>query len=279
MRAIISDIHGNLEALEKVLADIEAKGISDIICLGDVVGYYTDPVACLRLVREKARILLPGNHEAGVVNLKLIQGFNENARHTTVMTRWMLKNANELDFLKELIETERVQQNGCMYVHATPADPFDVYVPDQFFNDAGQPLGGVDQIKRNYNYMSHPDIDARLAAVGHSHDPCIIDLKARKLLRAHQVDYQFTMEEGTRYILNVGSVGQPREKIFLGRLLPGTGDPAACYAIVDGDTIHWIKVPYDVHKTVERVGRFVRTTAGAKSAVYTDLCLRLVEGR
>jgi len=283
MRAIISDIHGNLEALEKVLADIEAKGISDIICLGDVVGYYTDPVACLRMVREKARILLPGNHEAGVVDGELANGFNAFAQHSTMMTRQMLEEAGELDFLKSLAHTESVQQNGCLYVHATPLDPFMVYVPDQFFTDAGEPFGeglgrDVDQITRNYNYMSRPNIDATLAVVGHSHDPCIIDLGGRKLIRAHEVEYRFTIEKGKRYILNVGAVGQPREKIVKDGKVVGNGGTAACYVVIDGDNITWKKVSYDVSKTIDSVKQFVQNNREAMVQVYGAFCGRLKRG-
>ncbi len=87
MLAIISDIHGNLEALQAVLADIDAQGATDVFCLGDVVGYGPDPRDCLDLVMKRCRVTVLGNHDHAVVYTPASWGFNPNARRAITWTR------------------------------------------------------------------------------------------------------------------------------------------------------------------------------------------------
>lgn len=213
--AIISDIHGNREALSRTLDDIRTRGADEIICLGDIVGYGPDPGECLSMVRELDVPCLMGNHDAATYDLVVRSTFSPLARTAIEWT------SGRLD--KETIEHLRglplvLERHGMTFVHAAPVDPQEFnYIMDE--SDAAGHFAG----------FSSP-----ICFIGHTHHPEVFceDLTGRRVVR------------GLRAIVNVGSVGQPRD-----------GDQRACYGLFDTSswTFEHIRVPYPVEITAEKI--------------------------
>ena len=152
MKAIISDIHGNLTALDAVLADIKTLEIEEIICLGDVVGYGPRPRECMERLAECDPILL-GNHEEAVLDADAAAAFNDRARRAVEWIRKQLfESVNGEDEETVLARRRRlesfqrgIQENGIQYVHASPRDPTREYITPR---DAANPVkmaGGIDR--------------------------------------------------------------------------------------------------------------------------------------
>jgi predicted phosphodiesterase len=215
--ALISDIHGNLEALQAVFHDIKDRSVDVIHCLGDVVGYGADPVACLELVRKKCRIKLMGNHEYAALGLLPVDHLNYDAGASLEWTRGRLGD-KEMTVLADFDMQTEVE--GAHLVHASP------WEPDQW----------------HYLLSTEPAIESfrhfesRLCFFGHTHLPMIFSLSSSGNLR-QQVGHNFVPDEETRYLVNIGSVGQPRDN-----------DPRAGYVIWDTDQneIDYLRVEYDI---------------------------------
>ncbi len=232
MQAIVSDIHSNLEAMSTVLADIKRRGITDIICLGDIVGYGPNPKECV----DKAaafKLSLLGNHEEAVLFEVHAQGFNPRASSAV---RWTNKqfdmlcedreaNAKRWDFMGAMVRNYTA--NGVLLVHGSPPDNTREYV---YTTDVRNPS----KMARIFASVEH------LCFVGHTHTPGVWteDLTYRS---PEELDFEYAITE-KKTIINVGSVGQPRDN-----------DPRACYATFDGSVVRWIKIPYEVEKTVAKI--------------------------
>jgi len=253
--AIISDIHSNLEALEAVLADIEARGISEIVCLGDVVGYGANPKECLDLVRQRCRVTLMGNHDHAV--LFEPTNFNLPAERACYWTRQMLETEPDREvrrarwkFLGEL--PVRVKENDILFVHASPRRPMNEYIfPEDVFTNPQKVLANFERL------------DARLCFVGHTHQPGVF-VDDPYFDPPHELpDSPFYEVDNERAIINVGSVGQPRDR-----------DTRACYVVVhrrpeamgDGteslvatalscsvEQVEFVRVEYDLEKAVQKI--------------------------
>ncbi len=257
--ALISDIHANLEALEAVLAHIRAQGdVERIYCLGDVVGYGPDPGAVIDLVEQQCAWALMGNHDYAMFHS--VEGFNAMATAAIQCQRKQLDpNAEESqpgifvfperkrrwEFLQTM--PEKVEDGEDIFVHASPRDPIYEYL---FPEDA---TCEPDKLKQVFDAVK------RHCYVGHTHQPGVFTEEPR--FRTPQdvgMAYAFRTQE--KLIVNVGSVGQPRD-----------GDPRACYATVSADGIRWYRVAYDVEKTIRKV---------KANPCLNDRCgLRLREGR
>ncbi len=224
-QAFISDIHGNIEALTAVLRDIESKNIDSILCLGDIVGYYPDPQACIDLVRTHTSHCIAGNHDYAAIGKVDIRTFTYYA--LTAM-EWTKKHLTEdaLDFLSRL--PLRISIGEIFCAHSSPADQDDwSYV----FPDSESEV---------YNAFHH--IIYRLNFIGHTHWPAIIYQDGDKII-AHG-DTIINLENAFFYLVNVGSVGQPRDF-----------DPRSAYAIYDSDaqTIQIVRVSYDYTLTQQKI--------------------------
>ncbi len=215
--AILSDIHANWQAWNAVLLDIRSSSIDRLVCLGDIVGYGPQPARVLESVHEHVHHVVLGNHDAAVCGKLDENLFNEAAADIVRWTRTQL-NREALDFLNTLPLSLSGAEFRCAHG--------DVFSPAQF------------------NYIIDPEdalpswkaTDDQLIFVGHSHDPAIFLLGNSGM--PHRVDPQdFCLEEGKRYIVNVGSVGQPRD-----------GDARASYCIVDTNkhTVCWRRIPFDL---------------------------------
>ncbi|MFM2091554.1 MAG: hypothetical protein RLZZ127_2043 [Planctomycetota bacterium] len=233
MIALISDIHGNLPALEAVLADIESVGgVDGIYCLGDVVGYGPQPVECLELVASRARLILMGNHEHAVIYGAY--GFNPGAKRAIDWTRGVLEAvepAARRQQLFQLLEHLPVRHEigDVLMVHGSPRDPVMEYVLESDLWD------GADPAKMDQIFQGFP----RLCFVGHTHRPGVFT-EDRCFLPAAELGEGFSLVDG-RYLVNVGSVGQPRDR-----------DPRACYALVTTEAVYFRRVAYDFAETVGR---------------------------
>lgn len=232
MQAILSDIHANIEAIEAVLADVEKQGVSRVICLGDVIGYGPNPKECIDCAR-KFDVTILGNHEEALL-VQIQQAiFNVKARDSIDWTRAQLdmsangrgENAPRWDFLGSLKESYQLDQ--MLFVHGTPSDPIGEYL---YPRDIQRP----DKLRPMFDMIEH------ICFVGHTHVPGIwTDDMVYLTVQEVNSRYWFTRK---KTIVNVGSVGQPRD-----------GDPRACYVLFDGTHIEFRKVLYPVEQTVGKI--------------------------
>ena len=249
--AIVSDIHANQEALEVVLEHIRGQGISDIVCLGDIIGYGPNPLECLDRAIELFRWNLMGNHEEAVLYGAV--GFNPKAKMAIDWTRDQLNLPSEAaelrnkrwSFLGDLRVTN--EDFGVEFAHGSPRDPVREYI---------FPTDVLDHEKLR-SVFEHV---RRACFVGHTHLPGIIT-EGGKFTPPKEEGFQFTIpEQGEKLLINVGSVGQPRD-----------GDYRACYVTIEERTLTWHRLDYEVEKTVEKILKIERLPG--------YLASRLREGR
>jgi len=227
--AIVSDIHSNIHALRAVLDDIRAQGVERIVCLGDVVGYGAHPEECVDIARTFS-FCLRGNHEAGV--LGRLDLFNTDARRAGEWTRSLMKpgllagsaKKERWRFIEGLAESR--EEGEVLFVHGSPRDPVWEYL---FESDCAALLAEPSE-----KIAQSLDMVNRFCFVGHTHVPGVITREG-DFLTVESLRGRFELEPGSKAIVNVGSVGQPRD-----------GDARACYAIFDGATVTFRRIQYDV---------------------------------
>ncbi len=215
--ALVSDIHGNLEALRAVLARLEPG--DGLLCLGDVVGYGPQPNECVAAIRERASVCVLGNHDVAAVDGYGLKYFNPNAREAMAYTRRVIA-PESLAWLDGLAYEHR--EPRYLLVHGAPVDYF-TYILD---NPAAERA-----LERT---------DAPLIFVGHSHIAEYYErVPGRENLVHKHMQHGGTLQltEGARYVINVGSVGQPRDL-----------NPEASFAFYDEakSTVTWERVPYAI---------------------------------
>ncbi len=222
--AIISDIHGNLEALQSVLKEIEGKEVDSILCLGDVIGYGPNPNECVELIKENADIVLAGNHDHAPLGKIDISYFNPWARSAIEWTREQLTDESREFLLSLPLKTE---VDGFTIVHSTPYNPHEW----NYIITIG------DAIK------NFPEFENQVCFIGHSHVPMGISLSEGDDCRVVK-DNPLKMNKKLRYIINVGSVGQPRDL-----------DPRAAFGIYDNSKMEYrlCRVDYDVAETQRKI--------------------------
>lgn len=230
--AIISDIHGNIEALDAVMADIDERGADRIICLGDIVGYGPDPVDCVDIVADRCEWALIGNHDFGVIYEPT--NFNYAAEQAAYWTRTQFENeddseksAKRWDFLGRL--RVRVSMEDFLCVHGTPRRPINEYL---FPEDAVNSPVKMEQIF---------DRIPRYCLVGHTHVPGVFTDEP-DFYPPEDLDGVYTFREDEKAIINPGSVGQPRDL-----------DPRASYAIMENGRVEFFRVEYPVQPVVDRI--------------------------
>jgi predicted phosphodiesterase len=230
VKAIISDIHSNLEALQAVLKDIEAQGVTEIFCLGDVIGYGPNPRECIDLVMD-CKLVLLGNHDQGAMFDP--EGFNTSAERAIFWTRSQLENPNENRQVRErrwefLAERPRTyKENGYLYVHGSARNPLNEYVfPEDIYNQ--RKMERIFALVERYCFQGHTHVPGIFTENLQFHSP-------------EEVDSAFRLD-GRKTLCNVGSVGQPRD-----------GDWRACYVMLDDDTIRYRRVEYDIDTTIKKI--------------------------
>ncbi len=224
--AIISDIHGNLEALEAVLADIDDQDAGRIFSLGDNVGYGPDPEAVIQHLRARGIPSVRGNHELAVADPRELDWFNPVARESLRKTVEMLS-PEAIDYIHQF-PYSRVEEN-CRFVHGFPPDSPVIY---QF------------QVSDDELRTVFSDLEEQIFFTGHTHYPEIIEFTAGKP-RSCRLDRQpRQLSPDSRYIINVGSVGQPRD-----------GNNNAKYLLFDPSAlrIELRYIPYDIETTVQKI--------------------------
>ena len=211
-----------------MLADAAREGAAPAVCLGDLVGYGADPVACVETLADRSVAMVAGNHEHGALGMMDLRWFNPVARAAALWTGDAL-DADHRRYLGGL--PLRAELDDATLVHASPRAPeeWDYLVSA----DDGFEVFG--------------DFDTRLCLVGHSHRPGAWSLGSSG--PEHEADLggaraQVRLEPGRRYIVNVGSVGQPRDR-----------DPRAAYAVWDREerTLTVRRVPYDIRRAAEKI--------------------------
>jgi len=221
---IFSDIHGNLQALQTVFHVLEEEECVDCYyCCGDIVGYGGNPNECVDLIRAKNCPTVAGNHDHAALGLTDTSYFNEIAKAAIQWTGDVLTPDNAA-YLKSLPMT--IVEGEFMIVHSSPKDP-----------EAWNYILTLPDARVNFEHF-----DTQTCFVGHSHQPFIIECLGGKL--SCLVQPFVPVVEGRRYLINVGSVGQPRD-----------GNPDASYAIYDRtqQRIEIKRVSYDVAATQEAI--------------------------
>jgi putative phosphoesterase len=242
--AIISDIHGNVEALNSVIKDLRKQGSMDhVVCLGDIVGYYANPVQCIDKVKSLCDIVIQGNHDSAITAInfeKRIKWFNKTAARSLRWTRKVLLeegNEERFQFLKRL-RTKKVlsfNEREFLFVHGTPDNKWEYFLFPYWNNE---PM--AEQKVRLDEWL---DI-WYFVAIGHSH-------------------WAFQYENNNRFVINPGSVGQPRDE-----------NPNASYSIVKASEtqlkVENIRVKYEIEKTCDALNA---------ANLDVSLCTRLYLGQ
>ena len=224
---IISDIHSNLEALTAVLAIFKKSSIDQYLCLGDIIDYGADPSPCVELVKSLNPIVVVGNHEWAFSHPEIIGSFNKYAKKSIV---WTLKqvSASQKNYLSSLPLT--LEKENFILVHSSLEKP------------------------ENFNYVFTPEdlqinfqlLKKKICFFGHSHIPgiYIYDSEERKVRTLPEKKVKF--KNGEKYLINVGSVGQPRDR-----------NPAASFGIYDTEkkTVEIKRASYAIKKAQEKIIR------------------------
>lgn len=238
---VFSDVHGNLEAFEAVLASFAEERINEYFFLGDAVGYGADPYACItELMLLKPQVLIAGNHEFGVLELLDIKDFNEYAGVAIEWTKNRLRGQG-LDYLESFSLSSEYKNFTLVHGSLDEPEKFN-YILD---NDAA----GVSLELSN----------TQLCFVGHTHEPGAYFMKNREVVFTEGP--KIPIEAFKKYIINAGSVGQPRD-----------GDPRASYVIYDDFdyTVEIKRVSYDIATAQKKI---------LKAGLPACLAERLAEGR
>ena len=229
-RAILSDIHGNLEALEAVLADVAAVGVDSIYCLGDVVGYGPNPRECLDRVMQFNGWVL-GNHDQGA--LFDPEGFSSGAERAIFWTRQQLENSPDPPELNRrrwdfLLDMPRLKlASRYLFVHGSARNPLNEYVfPEDVHNP--RKMERIFNLIPQYCFQGHTHVPGVFTAGGSFHRP-------------NELGYRYRLGS-ERLMINVGSVGQPRD-----------GDSRSCYVVLTDDEIEFRRVAYAVEQTVAKI--------------------------
>lgn len=238
--AVISDVHANLEALEAVLKDIEKENVDEILFLGDAVGYGPNPNECTDLLRQNTALMVAGNHDWAAVGLDDYGYFNPYARLAIKWTIDTLSDGNR-EFLRRLPLTKKIEEGNIFLVHGTPKEP------------------------RNWHYLFNKyeakinltHFEEQICFLGHSHQPSIMEISEGGEINSF---YNFTdVGDKQRYIVNTGSVGQPRDH-----------NPNASYVIFKEDRLEIKRVSYDIVLTQNKM---------RKAGLPSYLIERLATGR
>ena len=220
---IIADIHGNLEALETVIAACRQEGIQDFLCLGDLVGYGANPKECLKMIQYLKAICIAGNHDWAVLGKIDVAYFNPVAKAAIAWTRQQLSQ-QDLNFLKSL---DLIFKNDDMIlVHGTLDHPEEFHY-----------LLDMSDILNTFSLIDRP-----LCFLAHTHVPGIFVKHKEKFYDARNL--KITLSPQEQCVVNVGSVGQPRD-----------GSPLAAYCIYDTDArkVEIKRIAYDIETAQKKI--------------------------
>lgn len=221
--AVIADVHGNLEALEAVLKRLKEESFDALLFLGDSVGYGPNPNECVEILKNNAQVLLAGNHDRAVVGLVDTAFFNPYARSAVEWTQEVLKDENK-KLLASLPIDKEMRDENLYLVHSTPKEP-----------EKWHYLINVWDAYKNFPFFSE-----KICLIGHSHIPAIIEEPPEGKINIF--DDKAAIKENHRYIINAGSVGQPRD-----------GNPDAAYLLLTENSAEIKRVSYDILLTQKKM--------------------------
>ena len=250
MFAIISDIHGNLEALKAVLDRIKELSIVQIFCLGDIVGYGPNPLECLDLVAEHCEQTVMGNHDFALIYEPA--NFNIGAEQACFWTRQELLSDSQKDRRRSRTHflgsaPVKMVHDNMSFVHASPRRPINEYLfPDDVYSN-------IPKLTSNFERVDG------FCFVGHTHFPGVF-LPDPYFYSPQELDNHFDFDSAEQAVINVGSVGQPRDR-----------DPRASFVTVDKTEMKFIRVEYDIQTVVDKIQ--------AVDKLDNFHGLRLLEGR
>jgi len=224
MIAFLSDVHGNLEALERVLKEIEKEKVQEIIFLGDAVGYGANPNETVSLLKDSTEVALLGNHDAAVIELENLENYNEYARVSLLWTKRVLKE-DAKDWLKRL-PFMTLYRDEIRLVHSAPRSP-----------RSWKYLFSLYDIWHQFSHF-----EERICFFGHTHIQAAYALEEDHIRELNEDKVRF--EPGYRYMINPGSVGQPRD-----------GDPRAAFGLLDPEASIFLfkRVEYDIEKAQRKI--------------------------
>lgn len=213
--AVISDIHSNLEALTRTLSAIAELDVDEVYCLGDIVGYGPDPSACVDLIRKVCSVCVRGNHDEAVALDVGVSHLPKHGQQAALHNRAQL-DREQIQFLASLPYVHHA--HGCTFVHATPVEP-----------ESWVRFDSLSDVHIQFEYLR-----TDYCFIGHTHVPAIM---------ANRLGV-FRVRKGPRFIINVGSVGQPRDN-----------SPHLSFGIFDTEHITYEnkRIPYDVKTTAEKI--------------------------
>jgi predicted phosphodiesterase len=243
--AVLADVHANLPALEAVCRDFSGEGIDSLWNLGDAVGYGAEPFPCLQMLADMDALMIAGNHEQAACNLAEASGFNPSAAGAIRWTRDAL--------------TPDARQSLCeLPVNATPQPG--VFLFHGLPGNATGYLRTAETAQMVFDHLSDRDPRIRVALFGHTHRPMVFTHLPGRPVRMFEPSEELLLAPGRRYLINPGSVGQPRN-----------GDPSAQYIIYDMEDgrIAFRKVPYDINAAQERI---------LQAGLSPSLAARLTQG-
>ncbi len=219
--AIISDVHANLEAVNACFNEIEKLRVDRVICLGDLVDYCAEPNEVTELIKKNCDAVILGNHDEAQFRFEMIDRYTENARLSSIHTRSVLK-PEHTRYFKTLPYTH--SENDLLFVHASPLDP-PVY----------KYLLNEETADSNFKSFSE-----KVCFIGHSHKPLLFELSPARI----KLTSPGKLDKNNRYIINVGSVGQPRD-----------GNPKLSFGFFDTDSFTYenIRVEYDIRSASEKI--------------------------
>lgn len=224
--AVISDIHSNADALIRVLADADLSGVDAMVCLGDVIGYGPEPNEAIRLIRERNIPTVMGNHELGVVKRDYLKLLNPIAYQSLRITIEMLS-GESFDFINNLGKSLVCYKSR--FVHGFPPDSPTIYMFEPDDEGMCEAFGKYGE---------------RLCFTGHTHNPEIVEFDGDFVVRTLLMRGITNLDKDKRYIINAGSVGQPRD-----------GDNHAKYLIWDmaNDSIEVKHISYDIESAANKI--------------------------
>ncbi len=224
--AVLSDIHGNLEALDAVARDLDRCEVDEVICLGDLVGYGPDPEAVVRRVMELGYTAVLGNHEAALASERARNWMNFQAKENSISTEALLSKEC-CAYCCEL--PAFVRRNDAIFVHGAPPDSVTTYLY----------MLKPQQIEKIFN--NNPE---KLFFVGHTHQLKLVSMSGDDVVREKLLPGITMLDRNVKYLVNCGSVGQPRDL-----------DNRAKYLIWDSEvwSLDVRAVQYDIESTAKKI--------------------------
>lgn len=222
---IFSDIHSNYDAFLEVLKIYEKEKIDRFICAGDIIGYGAEPDECIEKLKELNVLCVMGNHEYALKNEKYIQYFNDAAY---LSIKWHSKNMsdNSKNYITNI--PFHLKESIFEICHGSAFEPEEfhyLFLPEDYI--------------KNFKYF-----ESKVLIIGHTHVPDVFYFDETKKTFGQITGSEFILEKDLKYIINVGSVGQPRDK-----------DPRACFCIYDdSENVFKIKrIEYDIKKSAKKI--------------------------